>query len=101
VINGLSQAPLTVWGKGSRQMLGRRSFLISCGWLVTGPVLAKNNRPGTSVTVSLPPQMQTDETPLPAPVLHIEGWSTPFDSEQRPRSQVWISVNRSWRTAWR
>lgn len=82
-------------------MIGRRSFLIACGWIVTWPVLADNDRPKTSLTASSLPQMQTDQTLLQDPVLQVAGWDTPFASEQKASSQVWISANRSWRTAWR
>jgi hypothetical protein len=80
-------------------MLGRRSFLISCGSLVAGLVPAKSNGGETSPIVLPPPRLETNEPP--AAVLHIAGWDTPPDSAQSASSGVWISINRSWRTAWR
>jgi integrase len=59
---------------------------------------ATSGRPRTPLPESLPPRAVTDE---PAAVLQIVGWDTPFVSEESARSPVWISVNRSWRTAWR
>jgi hypothetical protein len=87
-------------------MLGRRSFLITCGWMVAAPALAKvqppsttMSRPGAPPVDPLPPQ--TDGARLEVPVLQIEGWETPLISEKSEGSQVWISINQSWRTAWR
>jgi hypothetical protein len=80
-------------------MLGRRSFLISCGSLVAGLAPAKSGGARTSPIVSPPPQLETNETP--AVVLRIAGWDTPLDSAQSASSGVWISINGSWRTAWR
>jgi hypothetical protein len=88
-------------------MLERRSFLIAGGIAVGTPAMARalvlpatSNRPPTLLSEPLPPQTPVDET-HDARVLQIEGWDTPFVSEESARSQVWISVNRSWRTAWR
>jgi hypothetical protein len=88
-------------------MLGRRSFLIACGIAVGTPataraslLLATSNRLPTLLSEPLPPQAPVDET-HEARVLQIEGWDTPFVSEESARGQVWISVNRSWRTDWR
>jgi hypothetical protein len=88
-------------------MLGRRSFLITCGWIVTAPALAKegllsapSSRARTELADPSPPKTLT-ETRLEGPVLQIEGWDTPFVSEQSAGSQVWISINQSWRSAWR
>jgi hypothetical protein len=87
-------------------MLGRRSFLITCGWMVTAPALAKVwlpsatiGRPRDPLVDPLPPQ--TDGARLEGPVLQIKGWDTPFISEKSAGGQVWISINQSWRTIWR
>jgi hypothetical protein len=84
-------------------MLGRRSFLITFGWIVTAPAWAKG---GSLLATSNPARIpladpfppQTDDAP---PVLQIEGWDTPFVSEESAGNQMWISINRSWRTTWR
>jgi hypothetical protein len=86
-------------------MLGRRSFLITCGWIVTAPALAKAwplsatmSRPRALLVDPLQPQTDGAQE---GPVLQIEGWDTPSISEKSAGSQVWISVSRSWRTTWR
>jgi hypothetical protein len=88
-------------------MLGRRLFLIACGGIVgapavakTWPLLATSNRPRTPPADPLPTQAPPDATQLEVPVLQIEGWDTHL-SKEPARSQVWISISRSWRTAWR
>jgi hypothetical protein len=74
--------------------------------MVTAPALAKIwpssatlSRPRAPLVDPLPPQ--TDGARLEGPALQIEGWDTPFISEQSAGSQVWISINQSWRTTWR
>jgi hypothetical protein len=80
-------------------MLGRRSFLMSCGMMAAGLVPAESARANISPIVSPPPQPETNETPTV--VLRIAGWDTPPDSELGTSSGIWISINGSWRTAWR
>lgn len=33
--------------------------------------------------------------------LMIDGWSSPGDSDSEGGDEVWIRVDRSWRSAWR
>jgi hypothetical protein len=73
-------------------MLGRRSFLISCGSLATG--LAQ-----MSPVASRPPRRDANETPTVA--LYIAGWEAPHNSARSASEGIWISINGSWRTAWR
>jgi hypothetical protein len=80
-------------------MLGRRSFLIACGAAVAAPAVAKS-LPLLATRSGLPLQTAVEET-YEAPVLQIEGWDRPVVSKETAHSQMWISVNRSWRTAWR
>jgi len=80
-------------------MLGRRSFLISCGSLVAGLAPAKNTGAETSPAISLLRRPEANETP--AVIFHIAGWDTPLASEPSTSSRVWIGINGSWRTAWR
>lgn len=80
-------------------MLGRRLFLISCGWVLAGFAPAKTSRAGIPRIIPPSPLIETGETP---PItLSIAGWDSPFHCEQRASSRVWISINRSWRVAWR
>jgi hypothetical protein len=79
-------------------MLARRAFLIWCGSLAAG-LAPKSLRAKGSPAVSLPQQPDTEETP--AVVFHITGWETPLDSQESARGRVWISINGSWRAAWR
>jgi hypothetical protein len=84
-------------------MLGRRSFLIGCGWIAATPALAKalplsapiNRRRGI-LGDPAPPEAVVGETPLAGPVLRIDGWE-----QQSGDGEVWISINQSWRSAWR
>ena len=84
-------------------MIGRRLFLISGGCLVAGSALPKTN--GSAPAIASRPSLvkagetRTDQTPAIA--LHIDGWESSVDSEQSTAGQIWIDVNRSWRTAWR
>ena len=87
-------------------MLGRRTFLVTSGWILTTPALAKvrpflttSNPPRIPLVNPLPPQ--AEEAQLEGPVLQIAGWDAPVVSEKTVDSQVWISINQSWRTAWR
>jgi hypothetical protein len=80
-------------------MLGRRLFLITCGVAIGAPAVARalllvatSGRSRMPLPESLLPRALTDKA---AAVLQIEGWDTPFVSEESARSQVWISVNRS------
>jgi hypothetical protein len=89
-------------------MLGRRLFLIAFGGIVGVPAVAKawpfwttSSPPRRPPADSPAPQALTEATQLEVPVLHIEGWDTHPASEESACSHVWISINRSWRTAWR
>jgi hypothetical protein len=80
-------------------MLGRRSFLISCGTLIAGRASAGSAPAETRLAILPPRPPEVSEAP---PVeLHITGWDPPLDPEPGTRSGVWISINRSWRAAWR
>lgn len=84
-------------------MLERRSFLISFGWIAASPALARAwplaapmGRRRTPLGDPLPPPALTSETRLAGPVLRIDGWE-----QQSGDGEVWISINQSWRSAWR
>jgi len=73
-------------------MPDRRTFLITCGGVVTAPAFARFGLPlaGGGLPASLaaaPPKL----------VLRIDGWESPVDSG----SAVWVQVNSAWRAAWR
>jgi hypothetical protein len=90
-------------------MLGRRTFLIMSGSIATLPALALarnllaiETRSRTLPPVDpLPQRVLTVETQPKVPVLRIAGWDSPFQSEQSPNTDVWLSINQSWRAAWR
>jgi hypothetical protein len=44
----------------------------------------------------LPPPALAGETGLAGPVLRIDGWE-----QHSGEDEVWISINQSWRSAWR
>jgi hypothetical protein len=69
-------------------MIDRRNF-------VTGAVLVAAS-PTLNLLAASPPARATV---LSQPVMLIEGWSVPDDSN--PAAVIWIRVDRSWRAAWR
>jgi hypothetical protein len=90
-------------------MLGRRSFLIMSGWSVALPALATathflardaRSRALPLVDPLLQQELAVDTHPK-VPVLRIAGWESPVGSEQSPSTDVWLSINQSWRAAWR
>jgi hypothetical protein len=89
-------------------MLGRRAFLIGCGWVATAPALANawsllapSSPRQVSLGDSLLQQALAGETQPAGTVLRIDGWERPFDHESSADGEVWISINQSWRSAWR
>ena len=80
-------------------MLGRRSFLISCGTLVAGLTPTQSSRAATQPPAL--PQSWPEANEEPAVELHILGWDAPLDSKPGTYGQVWIGINRSWRATWR
>jgi hypothetical protein len=90
-------------------MLGRRSFLIISGWSVALPALARARHFLARDTRSrilplvdpLPQQVLAVDTDPKVAVLRIAGWESSFGSEQSPNTDVWLSINQSWRVAWR
>jgi len=80
-------------------MLGRRFFLISCGSLLAG--LAPARSPGAEARPLFLPQQGPEVNETPAIELRIAGWDAPRGSGPDARTEVWISLNGSWRSAWR
>jgi hypothetical protein len=103
-------------------MMRRRTFILGAGSIVTAPALA--NLPSPSATARshasllpdpLPPQLPNGRTDMKGLVFKIDGWDRREDiaidgsaivladaaTNDAAGEQVWISINRSWRTAWR
>jgi hypothetical protein len=68
--------------------IDRREFLAGAAFVAVAPAL---------------PALPTSSTPTARPVgpiaFMIDGWS--MHDDLATIDQVWVSVNRSWRTAWR
>jgi hypothetical protein len=73
-------------------MPDRRTFLITCTGAVAAPALSLFSAPSTANGL-----VTTAASAPETPVLRIDGWESPVDSD----SSVWIQVNTSWRAAWR
>ena len=77
--------------------MARRAFLVGAGVFAASPVLAHLLSSADEVAHALPP--------LPAGaangtglVFKIDGWSA---RDSGAGDEMWFSLNRSWRTAWR
>jgi hypothetical protein len=87
-------------------MPGRRQFLIACSYLAAAPAFvatlftagdvqaAINAAPGSDGESAA--TLNTD-----APLMQIQGWESPGDTENTASDQMWIRMNSSWRGAWR
>lgn len=69
-------------------MVDRRSFVSGTALLALTPVL--------NLLPAVIPTPAAEATRL---VMKIDGWSVPDQS--RAGEEVWIRLDRSWRTAWR
>jgi hypothetical protein len=69
-------------------MINRRNFVTGTALFAAAPTL--------NLLPASPPTLATE---LSHPVMMIEGWSVP--DESNPAAVIWIRVDRSWRTAWR
>ena len=69
-------------------MIDRRNFVTGTALFAAAPTL--------NLLPASPPTLATE---LSHPVMMIEGWSVP--DESNPAAVTWIRVDRSWRTAWR
>lgn len=80
--------------------IGRRRFMLGAALTAAWPVLASLvSRPTLASSPALPSSDPTHPHPLPAatdPVFRIQGW----DAEDVTDDAPWITVDRSWRTAW-
>ena len=83
--------------------MARRTFLVGAGVFAASPVLANLLSTADEVARSLPalPPLRplaagaANRTGL---VFKIDGWSV---QDSAARDEMWFSVNRSWRAAWR
>ncbi len=75
-------------------MLERRSFLISCGCMVAALAAPEIE------AHELPPIGLPSKPCKTAVVLRVQGWDAP-QSEEGTGDVIWISMDRSWRSAWR
>jgi hypothetical protein len=69
-------------------MIDRRNFVTGAALVAAAPTL--------NLFPVSPPARATE---LSHPVMMIEGWSDP--DESNPAALIWIRVDRLWRTAWR
>ena len=77
--------------------IGRRTFILSTGLAVAAPAVASFF--AVSRAWAFPPA-----SPQNSLTFKVVGWSTRdvVSTDVAPAAEeVWISVNRSWRTAWR
>ena len=103
-------------------MIGRRTFALGTAIVATAPALAKPllllsaARPSASLLPdSFPPLSPSSGTDMSCLVFKIDGWDhcadTAIDGTTTASAdpvtndptgdQMWISINQSWRTAWR
>lgn len=85
-------------------MLDRRDFLVRTALATVAVVLGVFRTGAKSIAPTQgAPIAPTQATPIAADVsglvLMIDGWSAQDDSAAG--DQVWIGIDRSWRTAWR
>jgi hypothetical protein len=69
-------------------MIDRRKFVSGTALVAVAPTLSL-----------LPVALPTPAAEANRLVIKIVGWSTP--GQRGTDEEVWITVNRSWRTAWR
>jgi hypothetical protein len=80
-------------------MIERRWFLISCSWMVAA--LAAGRAEATDASSAASPPMSPPTSPVaktPHVTLRVQGWDAPVSGEE---DSIWISIDGSWRTAWR
>jgi hypothetical protein len=78
--------------------IARRTFLFAAGGFAASPVLAKLLPSARGVAPELPPPAEAADQS--GPVFKIYGWSV-RDEAASSCNEIWLNVNRSWRTAWR
>ena len=83
----------------------RREFLIGCGCSVTAPAFAALGLPleAGPLPVAQPSAalLEAQSTEPETLVLRIDGWEPPASRGSPADDQMWVSVDSSWRAAWR
>ena len=89
-------------------MYRRRSFLIGCASVASGPAFAQLDLPVAATFAAPSPAHDSlgaaatsgaaDRANL---VLRIAGWDTPDGAERAASGEVWVHIDSSWRAAWR
>ena len=74
--------------------LSRRTFLVGAGVFAASPVLANLLSTDNEVAPAVPAVAEDG----PDLVFKIDGWSA---RDSGAGDEMWFSLNRSWRTAWR
>lgn len=75
--------------------IARRKFVLATGAFAAWPALAKLSPLPGGAARELPASLAAEEPEL---VFRIDGWSP----EQPPlRDERWLTINKSYRTAWR
>jgi hypothetical protein len=69
-------------------MLDRRTFVVGAALTAGAPI------PGSPVRSPAPPGVRTNRV-----VFMVDGWGVQNDKETF--DQVWIRIDRGWRTSWR
>jgi hypothetical protein len=74
-------------------IIGRRTFILGTGFVASAPALALH---ASLPLGSAQPRPVAGEGGMNGAVFKIHGWE-----DDRGGDQLWISINQSWRTAWR
>jgi hypothetical protein len=80
--------------------MSRRTFLVGAGVFAASPVLANLPSTNNEVARALPPLpvLAAGAANGTGLVFKIDGWSA---HDSGARDEIWFTLNRSWRTAWR
>ena len=82
-------------------MIGRRSFLTLCGWMLAALAGGGRTANAMEAAVAVPPPPPVEPPAIPAIALRVHGWDAPPAPGATAEGQLWIKVSGSWRTAWR
>jgi hypothetical protein len=80
-------------------LIDRRTFVVATGFIAAVPFAGVLAPPSAARAHPLP--APDDATTVDLPEFGIAGWRLPGDTSGEVGDLVWISINRSWRTAWR
>jgi hypothetical protein len=103
-------------------IIDRRTFVQGTALVATAPILVNllsvsstARSPASLLPATFPPQSPASETDMSCLAFKIDGWDRCGDisidsatkvsadavTDDPAGGQVWISINQSWRTAWR